>query len=590
MLNNKNIFFLASLLVFIFIFLKATVQGISHDEAATFFHYIHAEVFIPGEALWDANNHIINSFLSIQFYKIFGKDLIFLRLTNVLSFLLYAFYIYKTSSFLNSKWSKYAYQLALLTPIFLLDFFTLTRGYAMSIAFLWAAIFHFAAFFTSKSLKDNILFWIFIALATWSNLSLINNYLIFIGIFVGYSFFNYKDLTISSKLLFFFPGLTFFTAAGLYSYKMKLLGLLYYGNQDGFVATTLSSLANFQFDKDNFLVASIWFFSMLLFGILVFVNAKSKTQAIAFFSFKYMIGTLLLLNVLGVFLLNILLGVNFPEDRAAIYFIPLFIAAFVVAVDELLSFNSAFKWLYVFIFIFPIQLIANTSMQGTKLWKTLYMYKEMHEVVVNEQKKSNKLLSINGYRLHKMSWAYFNLNKSLNSMYAFPYPDTCADIIFAVDKDYDMDNFKSYSPFYHSNFSDMTVWKRNVFLERHNFFHSKDTLEYRGSDTFYEIFNDTLFSDYKRVSSTFDIVLDTKERPFIGSVVFEVKDMKGKLINYEAIPFDWLRSEWEGDMIKIQRNLPDVATNKTHLKIYIWNFKEKNYQTKVSNLTFSYIF
>ena len=120
--RNRIFFWLLSTLIFTFLICKATLQAFSHDEAATFFHYIHKENFWPWQAHWDANNHILNSASAWVFYKLFGHELIWLRLPNVLSFLVYAYFIYRTSQFLKHLISRYAFQVAMLTPIFLLDF------------------------------------------------------------------------------------------------------------------------------------------------------------------------------------------------------------------------------------------------------------------------------------------------------------------------------------------------------------------------------------------------------------------------------------------------------------------------------------
>ena len=565
------------------------MQGISNDEALTFFNYIHSKSFIPGKAVWDANNHIINSFFSIQFYKIFGKDLIFLRLTNVLSFLLYAFYVFKTSQFLKNNWSKLALQIGLLTPVFLLDMFTVSRGYGMSIAFLWAAIFHFVNYFQSQSFKDNFLFWLFIALAVWSNLSLINNYLIIIGFYLIYLIYDFKNIRLSQKVLFLFPGLFVFVGAALYSNILKEKGLLYYGNQNGFVETTLSSVAQFQFGTASYSFSYVWLGLMLLFSCLVLINIR-KLNFKDLFSFHNTLAALLLLNIVGVIMLNWVLKVNFPADRAAIYFVPFFIAVFVSWVDIFSEKLPSFKYSHFLILVFPIGLFQNASLQGTNLWKELYFSQEMYDVVAAEQKKSEQQLSVNAFHLFKWSWQYYNLNQSLNYLSFSPFPDTCSDIILARPVDIENHNLEAYEMIHQSDFNELSVFKRKNYLEKKLFYQNENDLSFEGGDEFYGIFKDSVITNQKRINLSFKMQVFSDEKPLKTSLIIETKRLSDEIIYYDVIPLDLLRSEWNGNQFFIERNLLTDEEDVVLLNVYFWNFYKEEFKANITALKLSTIY
>ena len=83
-LSDKKIFLLLSLLIWIYLWLRAFFIPITYDEAATFYHYIHFGRFLPFIAHWDANNHFLNSALSIISYRLLGSSELALRLPNLI--------------------------------------------------------------------------------------------------------------------------------------------------------------------------------------------------------------------------------------------------------------------------------------------------------------------------------------------------------------------------------------------------------------------------------------------------------------------------------------------------------------------------
>lgn len=63
---EKLLILLCSAFVLIYFGLRAAYVPIFHDEAATFFHFIQVERFIPFYAEWDAGNHLLNTALSFS--------------------------------------------------------------------------------------------------------------------------------------------------------------------------------------------------------------------------------------------------------------------------------------------------------------------------------------------------------------------------------------------------------------------------------------------------------------------------------------------------------------------------------------------
>ncbi len=146
---NRILIFLGILAGVIVIY-KAATLSFTHDESASYLimenHSIW-QIFTDESAWKSANNHILNSTLYKVSTSIFGQNDFAMRLPNVLAFfgcLWIAFFIVRTK--LSSPTSKFVFFAILFFNPFVLDFYSLCRGYGLSMFFHFgflAAIWHF---------------------------------------------------------------------------------------------------------------------------------------------------------------------------------------------------------------------------------------------------------------------------------------------------------------------------------------------------------------------------------------------------------------------------------------------------------------
>ena len=123
-------------LVFIYLAIRAFMVPLVHDEVATFFHYIQKGEFLPPLAHWDANNHILNSILSYFSYLLFGSSELSLRLSNLIFFPVFFFFVYRISNLLRNSILKWAFFITFVFAHNFIEYFALSRGYGMSMALL----------------------------------------------------------------------------------------------------------------------------------------------------------------------------------------------------------------------------------------------------------------------------------------------------------------------------------------------------------------------------------------------------------------------------------------------------------------------
>jgi len=146
MLHNTRIRNIAALLfglaAWSLIIYKALAIPVTHDEVATMLHYLNFgtwEIMMYPDPL--PNNHILNTLLAKYSMAIFGVEQWSARLPNVLFFLLYTYAAFKICKMLFERETLLflgGFAIFLFNP-FLLDFFSLCRGYGMSNALLLAS-------------------------------------------------------------------------------------------------------------------------------------------------------------------------------------------------------------------------------------------------------------------------------------------------------------------------------------------------------------------------------------------------------------------------------------------------------------------
>jgi hypothetical protein len=273
--NIESIFFILLYgFIFVYILLRAVYSPVIHDEAETFFIYIQSGNFIPPNAYLDANNHLLNSFLSYLSWEIFGTSLLALRLPNVLAAIVYLLFVFKISMLLKNKTTKWFYQISMLCVHFLIEFFSYSRGYGLSMALLLASIYYLFQFNRLQHIRHIIYSVLFISGAFLANLSLVNTFVLFhlllgIVLITNYKKFETKAflLALTTQLI---VGLTSFLYLTNYILTLRSNGSLYYGSDESLWSVTLVSLSKVLFTSSPHIFSYILSVSIVLVVVLSF--------------------------------------------------------------------------------------------------------------------------------------------------------------------------------------------------------------------------------------------------------------------------------------------------------------------------------
>lgn len=326
-------------ITFFYLILRAALVPLFSDEVSTFFRYVQTGSFQPFLIEANANNHVLNSLFTHLSFLLFGDSPLALRLPNVLSFILFAFYVLKFQRFFSNPLLAVSWVLILVGSHYFISFFHLTRGYGMSMAFLLAAVFH-AVHYLKKGRMDHLFtLCLFANLAAWANLSLLVPLFAIMGIvalrLIGFSINRYstKERLAAAGLFVLIGALPFFYAIEL-ALDLKAGGALYHGTGEGFIDVVVGRLMA-EFIPENWTIA-FWFFWPLfliyLFGMVWILWKKMGDSAF------YIIQEIFWLTLIGTIALHLILDVNYPLDRAALHFFPLFVLALFFVLAKLPGF------------------------------------------------------------------------------------------------------------------------------------------------------------------------------------------------------------------------------------------------------------
>ncbi len=265
-----------------YLVIRAYYVPFTFDESATFFHFVHTGDFWFFSSLPDANNHFLNSLLTNVSYHIFGSSKLALRLPNLLSAIVFLFFLFRISLLIKSTGIRWVFILSLMFSHYFIEFFAVSRGYGLSMAFLFGALYHLMKFSSGNSIKHILYISLFLLLAEFSNLSIL---ILSIAI-IGYQLLLLiltKEFGIARKiyrlLLITFLQIAPLVFAAYYMFYLQDKGSLYYGDDSGFWSLTVMSLIQLLTGTKMIVFSiAVILFTVFLIITTIFLFWKNKFQ------------------------------------------------------------------------------------------------------------------------------------------------------------------------------------------------------------------------------------------------------------------------------------------------------------------------
>ena len=311
---------LVSVILFIYIFVRAVTVDFTHDESLSW-------QILQGDEiqLITANNHWLNTALMYIFSSVAGYSEIVLRLPNVLAFAFYLLFIYK----IYKHFSGYAPALLFAVPVlllnpFLLDFFSLARGYGLAMAFFTGAIYYSMRFYLQENRLKYILLACLISILTiYANFSFLTA-VFSVHIAAVILMFFRRDRIKTAFICYVLEAAALIPAA-LCILRLKETDALYFGGNEGVVRDTLRTVTISSLNAGHDFVQPVMILCGILFLLMFFVRRK---QGLLYL--KILVPVTLILPVICFYLLDM----PFALNRAGLYWVVIMGLCILVSLEK----------------------------------------------------------------------------------------------------------------------------------------------------------------------------------------------------------------------------------------------------------------
>jgi hypothetical protein len=581
--NFNKIYWTYSASMLALVVLRCYFIPFSHDEVATFYFYIQPESFLPFTSHVDANGHFLTNLTSWICYKLFGSSVFSLRLPNIFAFIVLVFGTFKLTKLVNGVFAKLILTFGFIACFNFISFYSLCRGYGLSMAFLITAFYYFYVNVKSFSNKNFILFLFNAHMALSANLTLVFVLLISSSILILFQivykhFFKFKVIGLwfaSFTIVFFWIKYAFFLQSN---------GALYYGSGDSYWEVTFVSLIEIIFFKHIIInILTLVVSGMLLFYWL-FALMQQKTRflfnsqfAISFF--------ILLIIILAFYMLKVLLKVNYPEDRTGLFFYVLFIIALGFKVSESRHAYQKFSLIFPSFVLLNLFFSVNLTVHPWRIYETFPA--RFLDKLVEEQKHSKQKITIAGHRLREFIFGFINYNHQ-NKLNHITSPEALqmnADYAIAYQQD------KPYYENFYNEIDTEDTWgfvllKRKQPIERTLFYKTKSSFQMQGDLEYYNTFEkmDTTFNYTEPLLAEFDLSFNNVPVPFNAWLTLQIDDAEGKENSLIRVPLNLIQKDWNAAQNKILHILSgNIPLKIKRIVCYLWNIDKQNIQIKVNS-------
>ena len=334
------IFYLLGFGLLIYTSYRATHLSITCDEASTYFSHVPNSVwncFYLATCWMDANNHLLNTLLMQWSIGVFGVSEWTLRLPNLFGHLVYLiFSICIVRRYSKGFWiGLLGFCLLNLNP-FLIEFFSLARGYGLGVGMMMMSIYFLLRWIEVHELKMGIYCFMGAILAVLSNFVFLNYWASLSGVFGFFILEKYffRKIETSTRFEFSNFAIPFVSAIVLFFllknpiYFLSSKGEFVYGYDsfvDSFIGLVkLSVMSQGYFNPlttNVFILLSVILLGFsTVFGILSF-SEKNKSN---FSRLHFGVIGLLFLILMSTVVQHYLLDVQYLEGRKAVMLLPIF--------------------------------------------------------------------------------------------------------------------------------------------------------------------------------------------------------------------------------------------------------------------------
>ena len=335
--STALVLFSAGLFLFLYVAVRAWLVPITWDEDFTLNEYILKNQLFPVDyEMMSANNHLLNTWLIWLLSKVFGTGLFIIRLPNLIAFMFFLFLSAKIVMGIKSKGLQIMSFLIINLNPFMLDFFSLARGYGISLSLFLASIYYLYKGVQAEK-KNYMYACLFGCIALLANITLFYYVVAVLFLILMEKFFFKKEINFSTHKIIVLITTIILGFVVYHGIKLNSSGSLYYGGHNGFWFNTVNSLvfkSLYSMPYSDLVQVPLKLLILGGLGLAILIGFKDviKNKKNNFLSTLLL---LLLLMILLIVLANKLFGVAFLIERTALYFLPLFSLILIFSFDFL---------------------------------------------------------------------------------------------------------------------------------------------------------------------------------------------------------------------------------------------------------------
>lgn len=384
-------FIICALLV-LFAAVRAWTLAITHDEAYTYNYFIHEPLKrILATTEINANNHILNTLCCQVINGIFGNHIFLMRLYVVAFLVMYLRYAYRLLALTGNNSIILCGLVFVGANPFILDFFSLIRGYGGGLACLMAALYYTARYFRGDE-KEMRWLWaamIFAGLTPFFHLSFFNIFLPFTGMLWVCSMAiawkknreNFWRSALYRSIPILLIGLLVSQHTIRKAFYLKGIGDIDFGGVTGLWADVAFSLLYYsswgkQYGMGEwwnlpvikYLIIGLFFVAGIVF-IVAAIRGSRKNGPGLFTSIPIFIWMITALLLLSIELQFILLKTTYPNGRLVIFLVPLYALILLYLGWYALRLHKALAALPIALAsMFTVHIIASANFTHTLYW------------------------------------------------------------------------------------------------------------------------------------------------------------------------------------------------------------------------------
>jgi hypothetical protein len=337
---------IASALFFLFAAYRTFSVPFTHDESFSYLEFVEPHTFkeVLCQPANSSGNHLLNTlFQKVVLFVLPPNDWT-LRMPNLLAYALFLYAAFRVCRHLFRPPYHVAVFILLNLNMFLLQFFSLARGYGLAFSFMMTSIWFFLQSLDSEEHRScwNAAALGAAVLACFANISFLNYYCALLLIGTLTRFRDWKRIKPFSKslppniarILTFWDSLITVCILAItlipFAFNLRKLNQFYYGRDNGFLVDTVFTLVKAYLYEDSGLEAllpsinlGICFLLAILFVFYAAVPLISrKDLRIGKAVFLYWI---MFVSAIAIVIQHHALGTLYPIDRAALFFVPMFV-------------------------------------------------------------------------------------------------------------------------------------------------------------------------------------------------------------------------------------------------------------------------